>query len=38
MLGVSAAAATGLLIKEVIGGERPTISLEAFDPGRFTRT
>jgi D-amino-acid dehydrogenase len=35
MLGVSAAAATGLLIKEIIGGEKRSIGLEAFDPARF---
>jgi len=36
MLGVSAAAGTGQLIKEVIGGERPAIELTAFDPRRFS--
>jgi D-amino-acid dehydrogenase len=36
MLGVSAAAATGLLIKEIINGEKPSISLAAFDPARFS--
>ena len=35
MLGVSAAAGTGQLIKEIIGGENPAIALTAFDPGRF---
>lgn len=36
MLGVSAAAGTGLLIKEIIAGEKPAISLIAFDPARFS--
>ena len=36
MLGVSAAAGTGQLIKEVIAGEKPAIELSAFNPGRFS--
>lgn len=36
MLGVSAAAGTGQLIKEIIAGEKPTIGLTAFDPERFS--
>ena len=36
MLGVSLAAATGLLVNEVISGQIPTISLTAFDPARFS--
>lgn len=36
MLGVSAANATGKLITELIGREPTTISLDAFDPGRFS--
>jgi D-amino-acid dehydrogenase len=36
MLGVSAAAGTGLLVKEIIGGEQPSIALPAFDPARFS--
>ncbi len=35
MLGVSAAAGTGQLIKEIIGGEKPAIELTAFNPERF---
>jgi D-amino-acid dehydrogenase len=35
MLGVSAAAATGLLIEEIISHRQPTIPLEAFRPTRF---
>ena len=35
MLGVSAAAATGLLIKEIINGQKNTIGIEAFNPARF---
>jgi D-amino-acid dehydrogenase len=36
MLGVSAAAATGKLMEEIIGGKGPSISLEAFRPSRFS--
>ncbi len=36
MLGVSAAAGTGQLVKEIIGREKPSISLIAFDPSRFS--
>lgn len=36
MLGLSAAAGTGQLVKEMIGGERTAISLEAFNPERFS--
>lgn len=36
MLGVSAAAGTGLLVKEIISGEQPGIPLQAFDPARFS--
>jgi D-amino-acid dehydrogenase len=35
MLGVSAAAGTGQLIKEIIAGEKPAIELSAFKPERF---
>jgi D-amino-acid dehydrogenase len=34
MLGVSAAAGTGQLISEIIGNQKPSIALEAFDPQR----
>lgn len=36
MLGVSAAAGTGQLIKEIILGKKPTIELSAFNPARFS--
>lgn len=36
MLGVSAAAGTGQLIKEIITGEKPAIVLTAFNPERFS--
>lgn len=36
MLGVSAAAGTGKLVKEIIGHQPPAISLEAFRPERFS--
>jgi D-amino-acid dehydrogenase len=36
MLGVSTAAGTGLLIKEIIAGENPAIELSAFNPERFS--
>ncbi len=36
MLGVSAAAGTGKLVKEIIGGEKPSIDISAFDPQRFS--
>jgi D-amino-acid dehydrogenase len=36
MLGVSAAAGTGQLIKEIIVGEKPVIELSAFNPERFS--
>ena len=36
MLGLSAAAGTGQLIKEIIGGEKPAIELSAFNPERFS--
>ncbi|MBN8673920.1 MAG: FAD-dependent oxidoreductase [Chitinophagales bacterium] len=36
MLGVSAAAGTGLLVKEIISGEKASIALQAFDPARFS--
>ncbi len=36
MLGVSAAAGTGLLVKEIISGEKTSIALQAFDPARFS--
>jgi D-amino-acid dehydrogenase len=35
MLGVSAAAGTGRLVKEILAGEPLSISLDAFEPGRF---
>ena len=35
MIGVSAAAGTGLLIKEIIANEKPAIELTAFNPERF---
>jgi D-amino-acid dehydrogenase len=36
MLGVSAAAGTGLLVKEIIGKENTSISINTFYPARFT--
>ncbi len=36
MLGVSAAAGTGQLLKEIIGGEKPAIDITAFNPERFS--
>jgi len=36
MLGVSAAAGTGQLVKEIINGEKPAIALSAFEPARFS--
>lgn len=36
MLGLSAAAGTGQLIKEIISGEKPAIELTAFNPERFS--
>ena len=36
MLGVSAAAGTGQLIKQIIGGEKPAIEISAFNPERFS--
>jgi D-amino-acid dehydrogenase len=36
MLGVSAAAATGKLVDEIIGHKPPAIPLEAFRPDRFS--
>ena len=36
MLGVSAAAGTGLLIDEIISGERSSIDMSAFNPARFS--
>lgn len=36
MLGVSAAAGTGQLIKEIIAEEKPAIGITAFDPERFS--
>jgi D-amino-acid dehydrogenase len=36
MLGVSAAAGTGQLVTEILGGEPATIPLHAFDPARFS--
>jgi D-amino-acid dehydrogenase len=36
MLGVSAAAGTGQLVKEIIAGEKPAIELSAFNPERFS--
>jgi D-amino-acid dehydrogenase len=36
MLGVSAAAATGRLITEIMAGSNPTIDISAFDPQRFS--
>ncbi len=36
MLGLSAAAGTGQLIKEIIRGERSSIDLSAFNPERFS--
>src|SRR5258705_2840000 len=36
MLGVSAAAGTGQLIKEIIAGEEPAIGLTAFNPERLS--
>lgn len=35
MLGVSAAAGTGLLVTQIIAGETPAIDLTAFNPARF---
>ncbi len=36
MLGVSAAAGTGKLVKEIISGKAPSIELSAFNPARFS--
>lgn len=36
MLGVSAAAGTGQLVREIINGEKPSIVLTAFEPSRFS--
>lgn len=36
MLGVSAAAGTGKLVEEIIGGKKNTIDISAFDPQRFS--
>ncbi len=36
MLGVSAAAATGLLVAQLASGRQPEIDLSAFHPGRFS--
>jgi D-amino-acid dehydrogenase len=36
MLGVSAAAGTGKLVKEIVGRENPSIEIQAFDPQRFS--
>ncbi|MBL0335299.1 MAG: FAD-dependent oxidoreductase [Chitinophagaceae bacterium] len=36
MLGVSLAAATGLLVSEVISGTKSTVPLSAYDPARFS--
>jgi D-amino-acid dehydrogenase len=35
MLGVSAAAGTGLLVKEILAGGGTSIAMNAFDPARF---
>jgi D-amino-acid dehydrogenase len=35
MLGVSAAAATGKIVQEIVSGQTPSIPLEAFRPDRF---
>ncbi|HEX7905372.1 MAG TPA: FAD-dependent oxidoreductase, partial [Chitinophagaceae bacterium] len=35
MLGVSAAAGTGQLIKEIIGNKSTSIDISAFNPERF---
>ena len=35
MLGLSAAAATGLLVEEIINGKPTSIEIKAFDPERF---
>jgi D-amino-acid dehydrogenase len=35
MLGVSAAAGTGLLVEEIVGDKSPSIPLNAFSPDRF---
>jgi D-amino-acid dehydrogenase len=37
MLGLSAAAATGKLINEIVGRRNPSIDIHAFDPGRFSK-
>lgn len=36
MLGVSAAAGTGKLIEEIIGGKKPSIEIFSFDASRFS--
>jgi len=36
MLGVSAAAATGKLVNEIIGSRPTSIDILAFEPGRFS--
>jgi len=36
MLGVSAAAATGKLVNEIIGNRPTSIDIFAFEPGRFS--
>jgi len=36
MLGVSAAAATGKLIEEILGHKKTSIDISAFEPGRFS--
>ena len=36
MLGVSAAAGTGLLVAQLASGKQPAIDLSAFHPGRFS--
>ena len=38
MLGLSAAAATGKLITEIINGRRPSVEIHAFDPARFSNS
>jgi D-amino-acid dehydrogenase len=35
MLGVSAAAATGKLVNEILSGRQPSIAINAFRPERF---
>ena len=36
MLGLSLAAGTGKLVEEIIGSEKPSIDIAAFDVERYT--